>query len=103
MKRIPNSTAIEAYYRLSYYEEAVGELRKLSEDEGVLFAEIGKVTVILPLEVEEELQPLLGKKIGILHTDIPGKEYLIRNFPEEARESEKIANFEAVGAMEASA
>ncbi|MCX6678063.1 MAG: hypothetical protein NTU95_08985 [Methanothrix sp.] len=83
MKKIRNSTARDAYYRLSYYEEAVGELRRLSEDDGVLFAGIGKVTVILPLEMEEELQPFLGHKIGVLHTDITGKEYLVRTYPEK--------------------
>jgi hypothetical protein len=69
--------------RLSYYEEAIGSLSELTIDHGFLIARIGKVNLVLPHEVEGKLCPLVGTRIGILHTDIPGKEYLIRSTPDE--------------------
>lgn len=89
--------------RLGLFEEAVGTLNELVEDEGVFIARISEVILALPHEIEDRLRPLLGQRIGILHTDIPGKEYLVRDFPEEVGKSEKIAHFGSVGAMEASA
>jgi hypothetical protein len=70
---------------LDFYEEAVGTLAELTEDQGFLIASISKVNLALPPwpELEEKLCPLIGKRIGILHTDIPHKEYLLRIFPEE--------------------
>jgi hypothetical protein len=64
--------------RLSYYEEAIGSLSELTIDHGFLIARIGKVNLVLPHEVEGKLCPLVGTRIGILRTDITGKEYLIR-------------------------
>jgi hypothetical protein len=69
--------------RLSYYEEAIGSLSELTIDNGFLIARIGNVNLVLPHEVEGKLCPLVGTRIGILHTDIPGKEYLIRSTPDE--------------------
>lgn len=43
---------------LSPYEEAVGILKELDAKEGVLFAKISKVSLVLPLELEEQLRPL---------------------------------------------
>ena len=68
---------------LDFYEEAVGTLTELAEGQGFLTARISKVVLILPPEMEGKLRPLIGKRIGILRTDIPGKEYLVRIFPEE--------------------
>jgi hypothetical protein len=68
---------------LDFYEEAFDVLNELTKDQGFLIARISKVTLALPLEMEGKLRPLIGKRIGILRTDIPGKEYLVRIFPEE--------------------
>lgn len=64
---------------LAPWEEAVGEFRKLVFDGGSLLAEIGPVGIYLPLELEAELRPQVGKKIAILRTDDPTRPYRIRH------------------------
>jgi hypothetical protein len=64
--------------RLGFFEEAVGVLTELTEDEGFLNARIGRLVLLLPPEMENTWCPLLGTRIGILRTDIPRKEYLVR-------------------------
>ena len=68
---------------LDFYEEAFDVLNELTKDQGFLIARISKVTLALPLEMENKLQPLIGNRIGILHTDIAGKEYIVRIIVEE--------------------
>ncbi len=63
---------------LSPWEEAVGALHNLISDGGSLLAEIGPLTVFLPLELEGQLRPNVGKRIAILRTDDPIKPYRIR-------------------------
>jgi hypothetical protein len=63
---------------LGFYEEAVGTLTGLTVDQGFLIAQISKVSLVLSTEMECELRPLIGARIGILHTDVAGKEYLVR-------------------------
>ncbi|MCJ7445120.1 MAG: hypothetical protein MUO26_11455 [Methanotrichaceae archaeon] len=63
--------------RLKPFEEIVGELHELANTDG-LTARIGNVSVILPREMEPELRPFIGSRIGILRTDIPKKEFLFR-------------------------
>lgn len=63
---------------LSPWEEAVGFFRELVSDGGGLLAEIGPLTVYLPLELEDELRPNVGKKIAILRTDDSARSYRIR-------------------------
>jgi hypothetical protein len=70
-------------YRLDFFEEAVGTLNELVEDEGALIARISEVVLALPNDFNDLLRPLLGQRIGILHTDIPGKEYLVRTISDE--------------------
>jgi hypothetical protein len=69
--------------RLGFYEEAVGTLTETAQEDGILIARISNVALVLPTEMEGKLRPLIGKRIGILHTDIPHKEFLVRIFPEE--------------------
>lgn len=68
---------------LGIYEEAVGTLKELTIDQGFLIAQVSNVTLALPTEMEKRLRPLIGTRMGILHTDIRGKEYLVRIIPEE--------------------
>jgi hypothetical protein len=68
---------------LGFYEEAVGTLSVLTVDQGFLIVQLSKVWVALPAEMENKLRSLIGTKIGILHTDIPGKDYLVRIIAEE--------------------
>jgi hypothetical protein len=67
---------------LPCWEEAVGSLEKVWKEDCWLKAKIGRIIVILPLGFEEVIKPLLGRRIAILRTDIPGKEYLFRVIPE---------------------
>ena len=68
---------------LGFFEEAIGVLTELTEDEGILTARISEVVLVLPSEIKDRLLPLIGKSIGILRTDIPQKEYLVCIIPEE--------------------
>ena len=67
---------------LGFYEEAVGILNELTEENGLLIARISDLALILPLEMEDKLRPLVGIRMGILRTDIPGRDYLLRVIPE---------------------
>lgn len=69
---------IHKMYRLSFYEEIVGTLSELREKEGFLIGRISDLDILFPIELEAELRPLVGTRLGILHSDIFGKEYLIR-------------------------
>lgn len=66
------------WQRLSPYEECSGPFADLAIEEGGLVARVGKVNLILPLEMEADLRPFLGKRIAILRTDIQLRQYIIR-------------------------
>ena len=70
-------------YHLKPWEEALGILSGLVVAEGFLFAEIGNLNLILPIEMEDEMQSHIGRRIGILRTDLPDRLYLFRVFPTE--------------------
>ena len=63
---------------LALWEEAIGKFYSLASDGGGLRAEIGPVTVYLPLELEAELRPKIGKNIGCIRTDDPARSYRFR-------------------------
>jgi hypothetical protein len=50
-------------------DEVLGLLNSLEEANGWLLALIGKVPVLLPMELQDRLQSLLGKRIGVLRLD----------------------------------
>jgi hypothetical protein len=77
-------------YWLRYWEDAIGNLERIWRENGLLKAMIGKLILILPIELEEKLQPLQGQRISILHTDILGKEWLIRTFPDPRQETAQV-------------
>jgi hypothetical protein len=81
--------------RLGIYEEVVGVLYELNGNETFLIARIGNLDIVLPPEMESELCPIIGTHIGILHTDIPGKEYLVRSMPSCVATYSSAANEEA--------
>jgi hypothetical protein len=74
-------------YRQEIWEEVAGILTSFLKNCGVLDVNIGKITLILPCELEDTLEPLVGQRISILRTDIPGK-YLFRVIPEETPDQE---------------
>ena len=65
------------------WNEVVGPLLDVQIVEGHVLAQIGKISVVLPLGLGKTLQSLIGTRIGILRTDIIGKEYLLRAILEE--------------------
>ena len=70
-------------YRLACFEEIAGVLHELTENDGIVVAHIGKIHLALPLEREKSLRPLVGQRISILKTNIPGKAYLFRILSED--------------------
>lgn len=71
-------------YRLDYFEEIVGVLHEIMDQDDTLIAIIGKIHLVLPSELGQSLRPLIGQKVAILRTDIPDKRYLFRVIPEES-------------------
>jgi hypothetical protein len=71
------------FSRSTPFEETVGDLEELTNVDGAIIAQIGKIALVLPPEMEQKLRPHLRSRIGILGTDIPGKEYLVRIIPEK--------------------
>ena len=69
--------------RLGIYEEAVGTLSEIAQEDGFLIAGISGLNIVLPLAMKAKLAPLVGERVGILHTDISGKKYLVRIIAEE--------------------
>ena len=47
-------------------------------ENGLLIALIGRISLVLPLEMEMRMRPHIGKLVALLHTDIPNKSYLFR-------------------------
>jgi hypothetical protein len=68
-------------YRLSYWEEVVGLLNKLDEEN--CYATIGAYNISLPPDLLIVLKPLLGKRIALLRSDNPYKQYLFRIIKEK--------------------
>lgn len=78
-------------YRLAYFEEAVGILHEIMENDSVLQVRIGQILLALPLSLEQSLRPLIGQRIAVLRTDIPDKTFLFRVLAEEPnRENEAV-------------
>lgn len=84
-EELEKSWVNQSCYRLSPWEEAIGSLESIWKDNGMVNAKIGKVVLILPLELEDVLLPLIDCRIGLLRTDIPAKQYLVRVLPDENR------------------
>ena len=74
--------------KLKTWELATMQLEKLRLNDETLVATGNGMHLILPVELEEILQPLVGIEIRILHTDIPAKEYIIRVMSEKPDEQE---------------
>jgi hypothetical protein len=56
-------------HRLGFYEEAVGVLHDVREEDGYLLAIIGPVVVVLPYGLGAKIRPHIGSRIGILRTE----------------------------------
>ena len=64
--------------KLRPWEEIVGWLEEIKDLDGNIIAKISGYKVLLPKYMKKKLEKYKGKKIGILRTDIKGKEYLLR-------------------------
>jgi hypothetical protein len=62
----------------------MGVLNRLRVENGQLIALIGKIFLVLPIEMEENMRPHIGKRVSVLHLDIQSKPYLLRVFPGQA-------------------
>ena len=71
-------------HHLLPYEECPGPFSDLAIEKDGLIAHVGNVNLILPLEMEPTLRPFMGKRISILRTDIPHKQYIIRMLSENS-------------------
>ncbi len=60
---------IHEVYHMRELDEVLGPLNSLEEANGWLLALIGKIPVLLPMELQDRLQSLLGKRIGVLRLD----------------------------------
>ena len=76
-------TSLEKVRRLSLYEECAGPIKRLFDQDGAHITVVGKTHLCLPIGMNHDLQPLMGQRITILRTDIPGKTYLFRVLSEE--------------------
>jgi predicted aspartyl protease len=61
--------SVNEVYRLSEYEEVLGVLHCVENTDMGLIAVIGKISVLLPDELAENLLGLVGQKIAILRLD----------------------------------
>jgi hypothetical protein len=60
---------------LHRWEECRGPLSALQDQDGQLLATIAGLVIVLPLELREKLEVLVGRKTGILRTE---KDYRVR-------------------------
>jgi hypothetical protein len=70
------------------YEEVAGKFKGLSFSEGELIAQIGRISIFLPPNIESLIRPLIGQEIAILRTDLPQKEYIFHILTEEENDGE---------------
>lgn len=67
---------------LNIWEEAIGNLKNIEENGDRLTLDFGngkKVSIPNELKLKKKIKGKIGKKIGIVHTDLKDKEFLIQN------------------------
>ena len=70
---------IHEVHRLQELEEILGVFHTIEKTELGLLALIGKIQVLLPLELAGKLEALIGKRVGVLRLD----GYHIRDLEDE--------------------
>jgi len=80
------------------WEEAYGIPTEIAveQDQGVVCLEMGKNTFVYPLEMEHKLRPFMGRRIGIIRTDLPDQEYVIRSLSEEREATQDTLAFNPI-------
>ena len=81
----------------------IGPFIRLEERDGELIAEIGEHVIVLPIKLKDVLTPLLGHSIALLATDIPGKEFLVRELPEDEQDLPTSWNAIVLGSLQETA
>jgi len=66
-------------YRMKERDEVRGDLEHVEEADGGCLALIGKIPVLLPLELAGKLQGLVGRRVGVLRLE----GYRLRSLDEE--------------------
>ncbi len=56
-------------YALKDLEEARGDLHSIEKTDGGIIALIGKIPVLLPPELAEKLQGMIGRRVGVIRLD----------------------------------
>lgn len=56
-------------YRMRERDEVLGDLHHIENAEGGCLALIGKIPVLLPTELTERLQGLIGRRVGVLRLE----------------------------------
>ncbi|MDD3564041.1 MAG: hypothetical protein WCY97_05240 [Methanothrix sp.] len=64
---------------LQPWQEVVGILTELDDEETILLVKIGKIALALPIDMADVLRPHIDQRIAILRTDDPTKPYLFRS------------------------
>ena len=81
---------VKRLVKLGFWEEAIGDLTCLDEEENGLIASIGKLNIIMPVEMEESLRTKIGKRVAILHTDESTRPFLCRVISNAAIDNDNI-------------
>ena len=71
---------------LRLWEEAYGIPPELIEKQGAVCVTMGENILVFPPEMEDKLRPFMGRRIGIIRTDLPDEEYIIRVIDEEPQD-----------------
>lgn len=65
--------------RLEHWQEVLGVLKRIEIHGGKAFLTIGDIEVAIPdVGFVERLEGRIGQRVGILRTDLEGREYLFR-------------------------
>jgi hypothetical protein len=71
---------INGAYLPQPYDEILGVVKELQEQDGYTLAKIGHVAVILPAEMKSRLASFMGRRVGILRTET---DFRLRVFPDQ--------------------
>ena len=63
--------------QLDNFEDVIGVLEELIEDQGITLASVGKKSITIPWYLKGILTLLIGRRISILKTGIREKQYLV--------------------------
>lgn len=89
MNKMNQPTDLNRVRFLEPYEEVIDTLGDLSFADGLLIARFKTIAIAIPSEMEDRIRPFIGKKMGLLRTDIPEKQYLIKLLEQETTFQEK--------------